>query len=66
MTTSMKPSARCLSYSDLSREDLRKTFCLFLTKSEIIRIELAAGLNQFGNLQKDFKISVISDKVQSE
>jgi len=63
-----KPSKRHLSYRDLSIEDLRKTFQLQISRteifSEIIPLEPAAWLRQV--LQEGFEISVISEKARSE
>ena len=68
MTTSMKSSNRRLGYGDLSLENLRKTFQLHLSRteifSEIIPVEPAAWLKQV--LQEGFEISVISEKARSE
>jgi hypothetical protein len=68
MTTSVKSSKKRLSYSDLSIEDVRKTFQLQISRtelfSEIIPLEPAAWLKQV--LQEGFEISVISEKARSE
>lgn len=64
----MKPSPKHLSYRDLSREDLRKTFQPRILCTEIlsgiIPLEPAAWLKQI--LQEGFEVSVFRDKTRSE